>query len=94
LPTCGDALLGAVVDLVEKERLLLDRDECDCLRICRLGAEEGGGRNAEGQTRSFDNLMSGCFFGAGGLLRCGFTFQSEAIAETLVQETCPICQLD
>ena len=40
-------LLGAVVDLVEEERLLVDRDERDCLRICRLGANESGGRDAD-----------------------------------------------
>ena len=37
-------LLGAVVDLVEEQRLLVDRDERDRLRICRLGAEKGGVR--------------------------------------------------
>jgi hypothetical protein len=68
LPTCGDALLGAVVDLVEKERLLVDRDECDCLRICRLGAEKAMAAMPKAR-RVIDNLMSRSFFGAGGLPR-------------------------
>ena len=40
-------LLGAVVDLIEEQRLLVDRDERDCLRLGRLGADEGGGGDAD-----------------------------------------------
>ena len=42
-------LLGAVVDLIEEQRLLVDRDERDCLRLRRSHSKRGRGQRHNAQ---------------------------------------------